>query len=185
MKIPVIIIPQSRLFLRFCVRMLCCQVFLVSVFISSQTLFSGSDSIIYISEEASVYADSHTLISVTAPVGIEPSGGCPTVYHKAKILKSTLKTAPATVYTTYEKGSSFCFTAPAGSQQFSNPGGFCSQAVTGNFFSRKLLMQVISPGLLKLHGIMSSKEKPFGLAFYPIRVIKISLQQYSRPPPVI
>ena len=185
MKIFVIIISQSRLFLHFCVRILCCQLFLVSTLVCSETYFSDSDSTLYISEGTLVYAGPKTIVYVTNPVDEQSSASLPPVFYKGKTLQSTSKPSSKATCRAGHREDSLRFAAPVGSQQIGSTGSLSSQAVTGDYFSRKLFRQIISFGLLNPKGIIPHQKRIYGITSYHFKVIKINIQQYSRPPPLI
>ncbi|WP_312902941.1 hypothetical protein [Chryseobacterium taichungense] len=177
-------IPEVSLFLRFCVRMICVQVFFMTVPISSQTPFSYSDSIIYIADDAYLYADRQTIAVITDSEEEKFSNSTQSINHQSKILASS-KAAAATACASAKREQSFRFTAPVDSQHFSNTGSFSLQAVMGAPSSRKLLYPMMNPAFPQPHGMTLDKKKPSRIAFYPFKINQIIANQFGRPPPIL
>ncbi|SEM99794.1 hypothetical protein SAMN05421856_1111 [Chryseobacterium taichungense] len=184
MKKLFMIIPEVPLFLRFCARMICVQVFFMTVSISSQTPFSDSDSIIYIADDAYLYADRETIAIITDSEEEKFSNSTQPTYHQSKVLPSS-KAAAATACASGKREQSFRFIAPVNSQQFSSTGSFSSQAVMGVPSSRKLLYPMMNPVFPQPRGITLDKKKPLCIAFYPFKINQMIANQFGRPPPIL
>lgn len=171
------------LFLHFCARILFCQVFLISNFILSQTPFSYSDSIIYIADDAYLYADQQTIVVIEDQEEEKfPNSNHP-VYHQSKILPSS-GAAAAIARTVAKSNQPSRFTAPEDSQQLSNTGSFSSQAVLGTSLL-KLQQKAIPSSFILFAGARRDQEKHIHNTFSPFQLKHITINHFGRPPPIL
>lgn len=184
MKIIMNKISRLPLLLRSYVRMLCCQLLFVSVFISSKTPSLHGDSAIFISGDAYMYADQQMTLAVTNSEGKEFSTRLQHTNRQPKIIKSSSKAVHTSECISGKRQLPIHFTVPGDSQQLSTAGSISPKAVRQDFSFRKLLHHMKNPAFPQSHIMVSNKKKPFGNAFYPFKVSYITTHQFSRPPPI-
>ncbi|WP_312903235.1 hypothetical protein [Chryseobacterium taichungense] len=173
------------LFLRSYVRMLCCQLLFVSVFISSKTPSLQGDSAIFISGDAYMYADRQATVAVTISEGKEFSTRTQHTNRQPKIVKSSSKAVHTSECISGKRQLPIHFTVPGDSQQLSTAGSISPKAVRQDFSSRKLLHHMKSPAFPQPQVMISNKKKSLGNAIYPFKISHITTHQFSRPPPIL
>ncbi|WP_312901225.1 hypothetical protein, partial [Chryseobacterium taichungense] len=131
MKLQMMTLSQLPHFLRFSVRMLFLQVFVIVVFISSQTPFSYSDSTLFISEDSYLYIESPVEIStVTSLSGKSQTSSKQFNATKRKALFK-LKSISISKNDINQINQA-CFTIPKSSHFIGNASNPLSIAILGN-----------------------------------------------------
>ncbi|WP_312903177.1 hypothetical protein [Chryseobacterium taichungense] len=184
MKIQMMTLSQIPLLLHFCVRMLCCQIFFIVVFISSQTPFSLSDSTIFIAQDSYLYVESPTDIYATTSLS-----GKDQVSRKIKNttqLKAFFKLKSPSFRNNYvKKSKEICFTIPKNSHYLGNSNISLSTAVLGNPSPVKQHQKMMGSALKVFLNINLSEKKLLYITISHFNSSKITINHFSRPPPYL
>ncbi|WP_312902820.1 hypothetical protein [Chryseobacterium taichungense] len=169
-------------FLRFSVRMLCFQVFFISIFISSQTPFSYADSTIFISEDSYLYVESP----------IERSSS-QSLSEKNKIVKQFNANKRKALFKLKSMSVSkndinqinqACFTIPKSSHYVGNSSNPSSIAILGNTFPIKLNHKITGFDFCVLSNVIVSEKKLLYKHINHFNLLEIITNHFSRPPPI-
>ncbi|WP_312903268.1 hypothetical protein [Chryseobacterium taichungense] len=180
MKPQMTTLSQLPHFLRFSARMLCCQLFFIVVFISSQTPFFYSDSTIFISEDSYLYVESRVDVSDAASFS--------ETNNIVKKPNTTKRKAFFKLYSSTSKNhinpsSQTCFTVPKSSHYVGNSNNSLSTAVLGSSFPakhHKMMDSALRVFLVANH----AKKKLLYTLINHFNLLKIITNHFSRPPPI-
>jgi hypothetical protein len=173
-----IILPSKALSLkRFCVVLLCLFVVLVSSLLSAQT-FLPSDSVVFVSEDSYLYAESPIYISGQdlrkasfkrwSKVLIKTS--CSKVSHKKSIHSPT---------------ENACYkNSPTGKHSLGLFSNSSSIAFIGTSSPVKLQQKIIPSSFFLLISTRRDQEKRIHFTSLPFQIKRITLNHFGRPPPV-
>ncbi|WP_143052736.1 hypothetical protein [Chryseobacterium taichungense] len=183
MKLQMMTLSQLPHFLRFSVRMLFLQVFVIVVFISSQTPFSYSDSTLFISEDSYLYIESPIEIStVTSLSGKNQTSSKQFNATKRKVLFK-LKSMSISKNDINQINQA-CFTIPKSSHYIGNASNPLSIAILGNSSPVKQ-QQKMMDSVLRVFLVVNHAKKKL---LYPLinyfNILKIITNHFSRPPPM-
>ncbi len=158
--------PQFPIFLRFSVRMLFCQVFLIFSSLSSHTPFCLSDSVIFVSEGSFLYPESPIYSSSQTLKKDSFKKWSKTVVKTSASRSSTLKSISSPVENTCYKSS------PTSKHSVGLFFNSSSMAVIGTSSPVKLQQKAILFSFILL-SVRRDKEK------------HITINHFGRPPPGI
>lgn len=177
-------LPQFPLFLRFNARMLCSVALFTYLFLTAETPFYHSDSVIFISEGSYLFKESESGIYI--PFGLSEKESI-LQKHEDKLKRKALfkKSSSYARKNAENKIESLCFTLPKSSHNIGNPENSLSPAVLGNFSQPKNCHKItgsIFRTFLKTP-ILKRKLKRLNKEF--INLLKITVSHFGRPPPPV
>ncbi|WP_346983526.1 hypothetical protein [Chryseobacterium sp. POE27] len=170
-------IPSKALSLkRFCVVLLCFLVVLVSSLLSAQT-FLKSDSVVFVSEDSYLYAESPVYISsqnlrkasFKKWSGVLIKTSCSRVSRKKSINSPTENT---------------CYkSCPTGKHSLGLFPNSSSIAFIGSSAPVKLQHKIIPSSFFLLISARRDEEKRIYISSLPFQIIRITINHFGRPPP--
>jgi hypothetical protein len=173
------IFPSKALSLqRFCVVLLCFVVVLVSSLLSAQA-FLQSDSIVFVSEDSYLYAESPVYISsqnlrkasFKKWSGVLIKTSCPKVSHKKSI---------------HSPADNLCYkSCPTGKHSLGLFFNSSSIAFIGSSSPLKLQQKTIPSSFFLLISARRDQEKDIQISFHPFQLKHITINHFGRPPPVL
>jgi hypothetical protein len=173
------IFPSNALSLiRKSVVLLCFLMVLVSSFLSAQT-FLQSDSVVFVSKDSYLYAESPVYISsqnlrkasFKKWSGVLIKTSCSKVSHKKSIRSPTENT---------------CYKiSPTGKHTFKLFSNSSSMAVIGSSSPVKLQQKTIPSSFFLFVSTRRDQEKDIHFTSLPFQIIRITINHFGRPPPVI
>ncbi|WP_346983201.1 hypothetical protein [Chryseobacterium sp. POE27] len=173
------IIPSKPLSLkRFRVVLLCFLVVLVSSLLSAQT-FVSSDSVVFVSEDSYLYADS--------PIYISRQN-----FRKDSFKKwSRVVTKTSSLKVSHKKSTSSptentCYkSSPISKHKLGLFFNSSSIAFIGSSFPVKLQHKIIPSSFILFISTRRDQEKDIQISFHPFQLNHITINHFGRPPPLL
>jgi len=172
------IFPSKTLSLKhFSVALLCFFVVLVSSFLSAQTLLS-SDSVVFVSEDSYLYAESPIYISGQTLRKDSFKKWSKTVIKRSSSGISTQKSISS-------PKDNICYkSSPASRHSLGLLFDSFSIAFIGTSSPIKLKQKTIQTSFILFASTRRDKEKIVHITFYPFQITHITVNHFGRPPPI-
>ncbi|WP_346984737.1 hypothetical protein [Chryseobacterium sp. POE27] len=170
------IFPSTLSLKRFCVVLLCFVVVLVSSLLSAQT-FLKSDSVVFVSEDSYLYAES--------PVYISGQNLRKDSFKKwSKVLIKTSCSKVSHKKSTSSPTDNLCYkSCPTGKHSLGLFSNSSSIAVIGSSSPVKLQHKTIPSSFFLFTSTRRDEEKHVHIISYPFQLKHITINHFGRPPP--
>ncbi|WP_177175269.1 hypothetical protein [Chryseobacterium taichungense] len=154
------------------------------VFISSQTPFSYSDSILFISENSYLYIESPVEIYVAKSLSRKSQTSSKQLSANKRKVFFELKSTSVSKKDINQINQA-CFTIPKSSHYIGNTNNPLLTAVLGNSSPVKQHHKMMDSALRVFLVVNHAKKKLLYLLINDFHILKITTNHFSRPPPVV
>ncbi|WP_346984381.1 hypothetical protein [Chryseobacterium sp. POE27] len=172
-------IPSKALSLqRFCVVLLCFLVVLVSSFLSAQT-FVPSDSVVFVSKDSYLYAESPVYIS-------DQTFRKDSSKKWSKTVANTSSSKSSNPRSISNPTDNLCYkSCPTGKHSLGFLFNSSSMAVIGNPSPIKLQHKTIPSSFFLFKSARRDEQKHVHFTSLPFQLTPITINHFGRPPPVL